>query len=501
VAGQALRVLIVEDVEDDVLLLMRALRQGGYDPQPTRVENADEMRAALDDCGAFDLIISDYTLPRFSGTAALDLFKGSGCDLPFIIVSGTLGEETAVSLLKAGAHDFILKNNLARLVPAVERELREVAVRKARREAEARLRVSEERYALAARGANDGLWDWDLRSGSVYYSPRWKTMLGFEEVEVGDGIGEWLSRLDEEDRPVVEARLQSHLEGATAHFESEHRMRDKHGGLHWMLTRGLAVRDQDRRPYRIAGSQTDITERKLAEELLRFRAHHDVLTELPNRLLFMERLQAAFDCGAEPGKCAFAVLLIDLDRYKIITDSLGHVVSDALVVAVARALQARVGPRDTVAFLGGDEFAVLMADVDSVAIAVAFADWVQAALTAPLFAAGHEVFTTASIGVALGPEHYAGPEELLRDADTANQRAKALGKGRSEVFDARMHDFAVNQLHLETDLRRALERHELAVFYQPLVNLKTGEIEGFEALARWQHPVRLMVCALFLLSV
>lgn len=500
-AGLRLRVLIVEDVEDDALLLMHELRRGGYDPVVTRVETEAAMRTALGDCDAFELIISDYTLPRFSGTAALELFKDSGCDLPFVIVSGTLGEETAVSLLKAGAHDFILKGNLARLVPVVTRELREVEVRRARREAEARLRISEERYALAARGANDGLWDWDLCSGVVYYSPRWKAMLGFDEQDIGDGVDEWFSRLSEDDRPVVQARLQSHLEGATAHFETEHRMRNKYGELLWMLTRGLAVRDQDGHPYRIAGSQTDITERKVAEELMRFRAHHDALTGLPNRLLFMERLHAAFDCNTSQGQCAFAVLLIDLDRYKIITDSLGHAVSDALVVAFARELQARIGPRDTVAFLGGDEFAVLMAEVDSVAVAAAFADNVQAELTAPLSVGGHEVFTTASIGIALGPEHYASPEEMLRDADTANQRAKMQGQGRSEVFDARMHAFAVNQLNLETDLRRALERHELAVYYQPLVNLASGRIEGFEALARWQHPERGLVSPLEFIPV
>jgi diguanylate cyclase (GGDEF)-like protein/PAS domain S-box-containing protein len=496
-----LRVLVVEDVEDDALLLMRELRRGGYDPAATRVESEADMRAALDDCGAFDLIISDYTLPTFSGTAALELFKDSGCDLPFIIVSGTLGEETAVGLLKAGAHDFILKGNLARLVPAVERELREVAVRHARREAEARLRVSEERYALAAKGANDGLWDWDLLTGLVYYSPRWKSMLGYEEQDIGDGIDEWFSRVYDEDRPAVLDRLHSHLDGIACHFESEHRMRNKRDELRWMLTRGLAVRDEDQHPYRIAGSQTDITERKEAEELLRFRAQHDVLTGLPNRLLFMERLQAAFDCSAGHGACGFAVLLIDLDRYKIITDSLGHVVSDALVVAVARELQARIGPRDTVAFLGGDEFAVLMAEVGSVSDALGFSDKVKAALTAPFSVGGHEVFTTASVGVALGPEHYASPEEMLRDADTANQRAKAQGKGRSEVFDDRMHAFALNQLHLETDLRRALERHELAVFYQPLVNLESGGIEGFEALARWHHPERGLVSPLEFIPV
>ncbi|AYH43885.1 EAL domain-containing protein [Azoarcus sp. DN11] len=489
-AGQPLKVLIVEDVEDDALLIVRELRRGGYDPLPTRVETAPAMQAALGGGGTFDLVISDYTLPHFSGPSALELFNRCGCDLPFIMVSGTIGEETAVRLLKAGAHDFILKSNFARLVPAVERELREVAVRRARRLAEARLRESEERYALAAQGANDGLWDWDLRSGCVYYSPRWKSMLGYAGDEIGDGIEEWISRVHEEDRPGVEARLQAHLSGATAHFESEHRMRNQRNELLWMLTRGLAVRDEAGQPYRIAGSQTDITERKLAEERLRFQALHDALTGLPNRTLFMERLHCAL---AGAGGCHFAVMLVDLDRYKIITDSFGHNVGDALVLAVARALKARIGPRDTVARLGGDEFALLVEGMSSTDAAAAFARDFQASLARQLSIDGHEVFTSASIGIVMGPGDYAMPEEMLRDADTANQRAKAQGKGRCQVFDTTMHTFAVNQLGLETDLRRAQERDELVLYYQPLVNLASGEIESFEALLRWRHPVRGLV--------
>lgn len=488
-AGLRLKVLIVEDVEDDALLIARELRRGGYDPVLTRVETEPAMRAALDECSTVDIIISDYTLPQFSGPAALEVFTRCRCDLPFIIVSGTIGEETAVSLLKAGAHDFILKSNLARLVPAVDRELREVEVRRARRRAEACLRESEERYALAAQGANDGLWDWDLRAGSVYYSPRWKAMLGYTEDDIGDRIDEWFSRVHEDDRPAVEARLQAHLSGATAHFESEHRMRNRRDEILWMLTRGLAVRDADRQPYRVAGSQTDITERKLAEERLRFQALHDALTGLPNRTLFMERLQCALE-GGGTGERRFAVMLVDLDRYKIITDSFGHSVGDALVLAVARTLQARIGPRDTVARLGGDEFAVLVEGMTSADTAVAFAESFQSALTGPLPIDGHEVFTTASIGIVLGPERYTAPEEMLRDADTANQRAKAQRKGHCQVFDTAMHTFAVNQLRLETDLRRAVERDELALYYQPLVNLASGEIDGFEALLRWRHPER-----------
>jgi PAS domain S-box-containing protein len=282
----SLRVLIAEDNENDALLIVRQIRRAGYTVEFERVDTAADMTAALDH-GGWDVIVSDVNMPSFSAEAALALITERGEDLPFIVVSGVIGEETAVTLLKSGAHDFVLKNNLARLVPAIERECREVGARRARREAEEARRVSEERYALAARGTNDGLWDWDLMTGGVYYSPRWVAITG-NTADLKGRSEDWLGRIHPEDREAVERAIAEHLAGLSQHLQVEHRLRHRGGGWRWVVARGLAVRDASGRPCRMAGSLTDITARKLADQELRAAKE-----ELENALAAKTRFLAA----------------------------------------------------------------------------------------------------------------------------------------------------------------------------------------------------------------
>jgi diguanylate cyclase (GGDEF)-like protein/PAS domain S-box-containing protein len=360
-----------------------------------------------------------------------------------------------------------------------------------RRRAEEALRDSEERYALAARGANDGLWDWDLRTGQIYFSPRWKAMLGFEDAEIAGRPSEWLDRIMADDLPAVQATLDAHLLGTTQHFESEHRLCHKDGSWRWVLSRGIAVRDREGRAYRVAGSQTDITVRKHTEEQLLHDAFHDALTGLPNRPLLLDRLGHCLTRARRREGHGFAVLFIDLDRFKLVNDSLGHIAGDRLLVEVARTLKDSLRPGDTVARLGGDEFAVLLDDIDGVQETTAIVARIQSELAAPVaIGGGNEVFATASIGIALGSREYAQPEEVVRDADIAMYHAKGLGKSRYAVFDAAMHLGAVSRLQMETDLRHALDRQEFRVFYQPIVCLATGRLTGFEALLRWDRGER-----------
>jgi diguanylate cyclase (GGDEF)-like protein/PAS domain S-box-containing protein len=355
---------------------------------------------------------------------------------------------------------------------------------------EAALRESEERYALAAGGARDGIWDWDLRTGVVYYSPRWKGILGCSDDEVGRVAEDWFKRIHQEDLSRVKTELATHLQARTPQLESEHRLLHKDGTYRWVLVRGLAVRDAGGEAYRMAGSLTDISDRKQAEEQLIHDALHDPLSGLPNRAFFITLLDRAIKRTRRRGDYLFAVLFVDLDRFKLVNDSLGHGVGDQLLVAISQRLQACLRPGDVVARLGGDEFTILLDDIRDVSDATRVAERVQDELKEPFGFEGHEVFTSASIGIALSTAAHDRPEYFLRDADTAMYRAKARGKARYEMFDEAMHARAVAQLRLETDLRRAVERQEFLVLYQPIVVLDGGQIIGFEALVRWQHAER-----------
>ena len=237
----------------------------------------------------------------------------------------------------------------------------------------------------------------------------------------------------------------------------------------------------------------DITERKHAEQQLAHHAFHDALTRLPNRALFSDRLERMLNYSKRHPEHVFGVALLDLDRFKVITDSLGHVVGDELLVAIAQRLQHCIRHGDTVARLGGDEFAVLIDDIADVSDATRVAERVLREMSRPFKLPGHEVFTTGSIGIALSSTGYDRPEDILRDADTAMYRAKVDGRSRYEIFDRHMHQQAVRTLQVETDLRHALERNEFRVHYQPIIDLAVGNIVGFEALIRWQHPLRGLV--------
>jgi diguanylate cyclase (GGDEF)-like protein/PAS domain S-box-containing protein len=232
----------------------------------------------------------------------------------------------------------------------------------------------------------------------------------------------------------------------------------------------------------------DVTERKRAEERLLHNAFHDSLTGLPNRSLFLDRLERLIKHAQRHPEYMFAVLFLDLDRFKVINDSLGHSIGDELLIAIGHRLEACLREGDSVARLGGDEFAVLLDDVRDGAEAIRVADRIERELGTPFFLRGQEVFTSTSIGIALSAASYTKPGELLRDADTAMYRAKSGGRGRYEVFDREMHLEAVEQLKIETDLRRAVDRRELRLHYQPIIALESGELVGFEALLRWQHP-------------
>lgn len=350
------------------------------------------------------------------------------------------------------------------------------------------LEESEQRYALAAAGANDGIWDWNMRTGEVYYSDRWKSILGFSDTGLAPNLDSWLGRVHSEDADEVRQAIERHKAGETPHFSSEHRIMHRDGTHRWVSVRGLIVRDADGEPVRMAGSFTEITDRKTFENQLFHDAFHDTLTGLPNRALFTDRLNHAINRSRRHKAEPFAVLFLDFDRFKIINDTLGHQVGDRMLMEISARLIRCLRPSDTIARFGGDEFAVLIEDLHDQEEVLMVTERIISTMRNPFILEGHEIVSSASIGIAIGEGDYAHTEDVLRDADIAMYEAKHRGKDRYVVFDSAMGANVVRALQIENDLRRAIERDELRLVYQPIIDLTTGRIASFEALLRWRHP-------------
>jgi diguanylate cyclase (GGDEF)-like protein/PAS domain S-box-containing protein len=475
-------ILIIEDEHIVAMDIQNTLERNGYqvaghaDRGEDAIKKAEELHP--------DLILMDISLKgEMDGIEAATQIRAR-FDLPIIFLTALADQSTTKRARLAEPYGYLLK-------PFDERELViliEMAIYK--HEMEKKLRESEERYDLAARGTNDGLWDWNLKNNEIYYSPRWKEMLGFKEEEIGNSPDEWLKRVHLNDQKQVQKNLVSHINGNTPHFESEFKIQHANGSYIWMLTRGLAVRDAEGKAYRMAGSQTDITARKLVEERLAYDALHDGLTRLPNRELFMDRLKQRMELTKRHPDNLFAVLFLDIDRFKVVNDSLGHAVGDQLLTTTARRLQLCMRPEDTVSRLSGDEFAILLNEVKDVSAVIQVAERIQARMSETTVLSAVHRTTTVSIGIIMFNDKYTQPQDILRDADTAMYRAKALGGGRYQIFDINMHTKALALLQLESDLKRAVKNQEWLVDYQPIISVANGEVSGVEALVRWLHPVR-----------
>ncbi|MDB4989984.1 MAG: putative Diguanylate cyclase/phosphodiesterase with domain [Myxococcaceae bacterium] len=361
-------------------------------------------------------------------------------------------------------------------------------------------RQRSERYELAARGSDDGLWDWDLDKKQVFRSQKWRSIAQPETSTEGnveqlvspldDDLTplELLTRVHPEDVADARAQLEAHLRGESDRYEHAHRIQHRDGTWHWVLERGLATRDAAGTPHRMAGFLTDIGLHKQSEERLRHRAFHDALTGLPNRALFMDRVQHAVARARRHPSTWFALLMLDLDRFKNVNDSLGHVAGDRLLNLVAARIGACVRDGDTVARLGGDEFAVLLEELRDEHEVERKAEEIQRVLAAPIPLDGHDLVTSASIGIVIARDDAFDALSLLRRADQAMYAAKKSGRGRQVVFEPSAHSNSSLRLTLETSLRTALSEGQLRVYFQPIVDVASGEATGFEALVRWPHP-------------
>ena len=351
--------------------------------------------------------------------------------------------------------------------------------------AEQTLRQDAERLALLMEGANDGLWIWDRRNREFYLSSRWRALVGLPPKSGIGRLQDWLDRVHPNDVVPLKEALDAHLCGQTRQWQHEHRIRHEDGTYRWFLCRGVASPRAALSSDLIAGSLTNITDDTAAHERLGGTAGDDPLTGLYNRGVFVKKVGERLSKFTRLHAGRFAVLYLDLDRFKVINDSLGHLVGDELLIAVSRRLESCVRNADVLARLGGDEFAILMTAIGDDMQANVLALRIQDALAAPFSIGGREVFTSVSIGIACSRDEYPNPEAILRDADAAMYHAKARGKARHEMFDADMHARAVDRLGLESDLRQAVKSQAFEMHYQPIVSLTSSRCVGFEALVRW----------------
>ena len=348
-----------------------------------------------------------------------------------------------------------------------------------------------ERLELAFISTQDGLWDWNIATNEVYFSPLWKKMLGYEDLEFESTFAEWEKNVHPQDLKEAKIDIQKHFEGKTKSYSNVHRLKHKNGTWVWILARGKALYDENNKAIRMVGTHTDITkethEREEHQHILEYQAHHDALTKLPNRLLFHDRLSQGIE-KAKRHKTLLAVFFIDLDRFKQINDSLGHDIGDKVLEEVSDRLMEVTRKDDTLARLGGDEFTILMEDLHKAQDASLLAEKILKSLVEPINVKGHLLYISSSIGIALYPEDADDAISLLKYADAAMYKAKDEGRDTFQFYSAEMTKAASKNLLLEASLREALDKEQLEVYYQPQIDGVTNELIGMEALVRWNHP-------------
>ena len=479
----SLRLLLLEDVPTDAELVCHELRKAKIDFAWERVETKEAFLNGLKEFTP-DAILADYNLPQFSAMEALHLLKKLEIDLPFILVTGSQSEEVAVECMREGADDYILKTSLKRLPSALLNTLRKKDIELEKDHAEGELRRREEQYRLITENTQDLICMLDPAGSFTYVSPSARSLLGYEAKDL---IGtSCFDLIHPEDRAATAATIEQILANADRGAQ-EFRLCRATGEWRIFESVGSRILDDGGRPQRAVFVSRDITERKRDEETIRHLAYYDALTGLPNRTLFNDRLAQAL-AQAYRTRQMLGLMFLDLDRLKAVNDTLGHAMGDRLLQGVSERLKGCLREGDTIARLGGDEFLLLLQGVAHLEDVAKVAQRLLEALKPSFYCEGQELHTTASIGIALYPNDSKDAESLMKNADAAMYRAKELGRNNYQFYSASMNETALQRLSLENNLRRALQRREFVLHYQPQMNLTTGQITGAEALIRWNHP-------------
>lgn len=478
-------VVIVATDQPLWLALVNALapERGG-----SRIERFASLPDALERIrdGAIDALLIDLAETDDDAIASLAKLSAEIPRLAIIALTAEVDDEGLDRARRLGACE-VLPTDLLGAGSAARRLLSRAIDQRRQAVDLARLR---EQVALWEQGCADGLWEWDIASQALTLSPRLLGMLGRPENGPLTGPTAWTAVVADVDQGTFDRELQRHLRGESAFFELQHRFAGMDGEQRWALTRGVVARDSEGRPRRMAGSLTDITDRKNVEANLIHDAFHDTMTGLPNRNLFLSRLSREIDRLRQFPDMQFAVMSLDCDQFKLVNEGMSRNHGDRLLVELSRRLAACIRPGDMLARVGGDAFAILLAGVRGVGDSFRVAHRIHAEMQAPIVVDGRKLFFSFSVGIRTSTSGQVAAEDFLRDAETAMYRAKASGKGQLVVFDRAMHAAATARLQLETELHQALVHDQFEVHFQPIYSLISGRILGCEALVRWNRPGR-----------
>jgi diguanylate cyclase (GGDEF)-like protein/PAS domain S-box-containing protein len=476
-------ILCVDDDIAGLTQLGQQLRQAGY-----TVTAAAGGQAALDlvDSQRFDLVMLDLSMPEMGGLEVLYRVRASirPDELPIIMMADVGEDDLVAGALNDGADDYVSK---PLHLPVAMARIRSHLARCA---AIAANKSEQERFALAVAGSSDGIWDWIIKADQLYFSPRCLELLGLDKDASLDTMDNWVELLHRDDVDTFQLALRNHLEGISLAFQMECRIQHSNMTYRWFLVRGTSLRNEYGKAWRVAGSISDISERKLT----------DAMTGLPNRIVLYDRINQSIiktkrrerGGGGLPAS-SFGIILAQIDRYETMREAYGQAFCDLVQKAVSQRLMGTLRTTDTLTIMSENTMCILVDVMRDDTDLVRVANRVRKAAEEPITMGEESVMLTLSIGMAQAQPHHEIADELVKDATAALNKARDEGGGQEVVFDPEMQRRARDRLRIEADLHQALRREELLVLYQPIVDLNSGELAGFEALVRWSHPTRGMV--------